>query len=69
MIKFKENKNYNIDYLIEIFNSNIINNKLYEIINKQDMNIEKNGNLGIKSRRKSLDILLKEKIYLTMLNI
>ena len=61
MIKFKGNKNYNIDYLIETFNSNIINNKLYEIINKQDMNIEKNGNLGIKSRRKSLDILIKEK--------
>ena len=61
MIKFKGNKNYNIEYLIDVFNRNIVNNKLYEIINKQDMCIEKNGKLGIKSRRKSLDILLKEK--------
>jgi len=61
MIKYKGNKYYNIEYLIDIFNRNHVNNKLYEIINKQDMDIEKNGNLGIKSRRKSLDNLLKEK--------
>ena len=61
MIKYKGNKYYNIEYLIDIFNKNHVNNKLYEIINKQDMDIEKNGNLGIKSRRKSLDNLLKEK--------
>ena len=39
MIKFKGNKNYNIEHLINVFQRNNINNTFTHIINKQNLNI------------------------------
>ncbi len=58
MIKFKGNKNYNIEYLINVFQRNNINNTFNHIINKQNLNIEKNENLI--SGRKSVKIVLND---------
>ena len=58
MIKFKGNKNYNIEHLINVFQRNNINNTFTHIINKQNLNIEKNENLI--SGRKSVKIVLND---------
>ena len=72
MIKFKGSKNCNVDYLLNVFESNNSFNmtKVMEIVNGRKMYIKKNTIGGISSR-KNLNITLtkkKDKIYHLNLN-
>ena len=60
MIKFKGSKNCNVDYLLNVFESNNSFNmtKVMEIVNGRKMYIKKNTIGGISSR-KNLNITLK----------
>jgi len=61
MLKFKGSKYYDIDYLIKSFNKEKINSTVMKIINKQNLDIIKNGKGGLKSSRKSIISLLDNK--------
>ena len=58
MIKFKGNKNCNVNYLIKVFNRENNNNMngVMEMINRKKMFIKKNT--GIKNEKRSLDIFI-----------
>jgi hypothetical protein len=58
MLKFRGSKYYDIDYLIKTFNKDKINSNIMKIINKQNLDIVKNGKGGIKSNRRSILTLL-----------
>ena len=63
MLKFKGSKYYDIDYLTKTFNKDNINSNVMKIINKQNLDIVKNGKGGLKSTRKSILTLLENKSY------
>ena len=59
MLKFRGSKYYDIDYLINVFNKDKISNKVTEMIQKQNLKIERKNN--IRTTRRSIMLLLNNK--------
>ena len=61
MLKIKGSKYYDIDYYVNIFNRDKVNNDIMSIIKKGNLNVEKKGNGGLYCKRKSVMTLLENK--------
>ena len=59
MLKFRGSKYYDIDYLINVFNKDKISNKVTEMIQKQNLKIERKNN--VRTTRRSILLLLNNK--------
>ena len=59
MLKFRGSKYYDIDYLINVFNKDKISNKVTEMIQKQNLKIERKNN--VRTTRRSIMLLLNNK--------
>ena len=59
MLKFRGSKYYDIDYLINVFNKDKISNKVTEMIQKQNLKIERKNN--VRTTRKSIMLLLNNR--------
>ena len=57
MLKFRGSKYYDIDYLINVFNKDKISNKVTDIIEKQNIKIERKNNVVVKARQSTLLVL------------
>ena len=57
MLKFRGSKYYDIDYLINVFNKDKISNKITDIIEKQNIKIERKNNVVVKARQSTLLVL------------
>ena len=55
MLKFRGSKYYDIDYLINVFNKDKISNKVTEMIQKQNLKIERKNN--VRTTRRSIMLL------------
>ena len=59
MLKFRGSKYYDIDYLINVFNKDKISNKVTEMIQKQNLKIERKNN--VRTTRRSIMLLLNNR--------
>ena len=59
MLKFRGSKYYDIDYLINVFSKDKISNKVTEMIQKQNLKIERKNN--VRTTRRSILLLLNNK--------
>ncbi len=63
MLKFRGSKYYDIDYLVNTFKKDSLNNNLMKIINKPTLDIVKTPKGGLKSGRKSVMSLLENRSF------
>ena len=54
MLKFRGSKYYDIDYLINVFNKDKISNGITDMIQKQNLKIERKNNVVVTARQSSL---------------
>ena len=63
MLKFRGSKYYDIDYLVNTFKKDSLNNNLMKIISKPTLDIVKTPKGGLKSGRKSVMSLLENRSF------
>ena len=63
MLKIKGSKYYDIDYYLNVFNREKINNEIMNLIKRGNLHIEKKSAGGIFSKRKSIMTLLDNKKF------
>ena len=59
MLKFRGSKYFDVDYLINVFNKDRISNGIMDMIEKQNLNIERKNNIA--TQRKSIMVLLNNR--------